>query len=234
MRSLIVMAMFVATLSNAAWNGYTETRDLELSADGVEMFEIDAGAGDIIVNGDPNAVDIKVKALIRVDDDEEGARAMIAKNLVLKLETKRGKAKLDAYFDDHFWHNENAAVDLEVQIPQGLAIFVDDGSGPMHIEGLSSDVGIDDGSGSIVIIGAGRVKIDDGSGSINITSVTGDVMVEDGSGDIKIRDVGGSVTIDDGSGGIDVKNVERDLEIIDDGSGSVRLADIRGAVRQDD
>lgn len=234
MRSLIVMAMFVATLSNAAWNGYTETRNLEVSADGVELFEIDAGAGDIVVNGDANATDITVTALIRVDDDEVDAREMIAKNLVLKLESTRGKATLDAYFDSDFWHSKNAAVDLEVQIPQGLAIFVDDGSGPMHIEGLGNEVGIDDGSGSIVVIGAGSVAIDDGSGSIKITGVTGDVLVEDGSGDIKIRDVGGNVTIDDGSGGIDVKNVEQNLEIVDDGSGSVRLADIRGSVHQDD
>lgn len=234
MRSLIVMAMFVATLSNAAWNGYTETRDLVVPADGVQMFEIDAGAGELVVNGDQNATDITVKALIRVDDDDDDAREMIQKNLVLKLETKRGKAKLDAYFDDNFWHNENAAVDLEVRVPHGLAIFVDDGSGPMRIEGLGSDIGIDDGSGSIVIINAASVAIDDGSGSIRISGVTGDVMVEDGSGDITIRDIGGTVTIDDGSGGIDVRNVEHDLEIIDDGSGSVRLADIRGSVHQDD
>jgi len=234
MRSLIVMAMFVATLSNAAWNGYTETRDLAVSADGLDMFEIDAGAGEIVVNGVANATEIKVKATIRVDDDDDDARDLIAKNLVLKLETDRGKATLDSYFENKFWHNDNAQVDLDVLVPQGLEIFVDDGSGPMHLEGLASDVEIDDGSGSIVVIGVASVAIDDGSGSIKITTVTGDVMVEDGSGDIRIEDVGGTVTIDDGSGGINVRNVEHDLEIVDDGSGSVRIADVRGSVRQND
>ncbi len=235
MRSLIVMAMFVASLSNAAWKEYTEARDLELSADGVQLLEIDAGAGSIAVNGDTNATSIRVKAIIRVPDNEEDARKLIEKNLILKLEMKRDRAVLDAYFDHSIWHVGNsAAIDLEVQIPQGLAIFVDDGSGPMTIENVGGDVGIDDGSGSIVVTGAASVAIDDGSGSIKISDVSGDVMVEDGSGDITIRNVGGTVTIDDGSGGIDVKNVEHDLDIIDDGSGSVRLSDIRGSIYQDD
>ena len=235
MRSLIVMAMFAATLSHAAWNGYTETRDLELSADGVDLLEIDAGAGSIVVNGDANANNIKVKAIIRIDDDEDDARMIIEKNLILKLEAKRGKAKLDAHFDHGAWRfNDSGAVDLEVQIPYGLNIFVDDGSGSMSIQDVGGDVSIDDGSGSIVVMGAASVAIDDGAGSIKISSVTGDVEVEDGSGDIKIREVGGRVTIDDGSGKIDVSDVELDLDIVSDGSGSVQLSDIRGAVHQDD
>ena len=51
MRSLIVMAMFASSLTYATWNGYTETRDLELPTHGVDILEIDAGAGSIVVNG---------------------------------------------------------------------------------------------------------------------------------------------------------------------------------------
>ena len=47
MRSLIVMAMFTASLSGADWNEYPETRDLELPADGIILLEIDAAAGSI-------------------------------------------------------------------------------------------------------------------------------------------------------------------------------------------
>jgi hypothetical protein len=217
MRSLIVMAMFAASLSNAAWNGYTENRDLAIAADGLDMLEIDAGAGDIVVNGSADSTEIQVKALIHVDDDDDDARKFIEKSMVLTLDAKRGTARLDAYFDSNFWGNDNAAIDLEVQVPHGLSIFVDDGSGPMRIAGIVGDVEVDDGSGSIKIVG-----------------VTGDVRIDDGSGSLSISDVGGSVSIDDGSGGIDVKNVEHDVEITDGGSGSVRLTDIRGSVYQDD
>lgn len=181
MRSLIVMAMFVATFSNAAWNGYSETRDLEVSADGVELLEIDAGAGNIVVNGDANATSIKVKAVIRVDDDEKDARRLIDKDLVLKLETKHGKARLDSYFEQNFWHNDGAAVDLDVHIPQGLAIFVDDGSGSMHIEGVLSNVGVDDGSGGIDVADVEHDldSIDYGNGSVQLADIRGAVKQND-------------------------------------------------------
>lgn len=235
MRSLIVMAMFVSSLTHAAWNGYTETRDLELSTSGIDILEIDAGAGSIVVNGVTDSSNITVKATIRVENDDDDAIKLISKNLVLKLEKKRSKAVLDAYFEQSSWrHNDSAAVDLEVSIPRGLAIFVDDGSGPMQINDVHSDVNIDDGSGSIEVSGATNVVVDDGSGSVRIANVTGDVEVEDGSGDIKVQSVGGTVTIDDGSGGIDVHDVGQDLDIVDDGSGSVRIADVRGSVYRDD
>ena len=236
MRSLVVMAMFASSLAHAAWNGYTETRELTLPAGDVDILEVNAGAGSILINGTPNASDISVKAIIRVpDDDEDDAREFIAEELVLSLEKKRSKAQLEAYFDQGSWGSrDSAAVDLEISIPQGLELFVDDGSGSITIADVGGDVGIDDGSGSIEITGAANVAVDDGSGSIRISNTSGDVEVEDGSGDIKIRGVAGTVTIDDGSGGIDVKDVEQDLEIVDDGSGSVRIADIRCTVTRDD
>jgi DUF4097 and DUF4098 domain-containing protein YvlB len=215
MRSLIVISMFAATLSHAAWNGYTESRELEAPANGIERLEIDAGSGDIVVRGDASAKMITVKATIRVDDNERDALKFIEKDLVLDLKTKNGKATLDAYFDRSFWRHGEASVDIEVQIPQGLEIFVDDGSGSMHIEDVQGDVSVDDGSGSILVVGATSVRIDDGSGSVEIADVSGDVRVDDGSGNIKIRNVEGSVTIDGGSG-------------------SVQLADIRGEVYQTD
>ena len=97
MRSLVVMAMFASSLTYAAWNGYTETRDLELATDGIDILEIDAGAGGIVVTGAADASNITVRATIHVDDDEDDAIKTIEKHLVLKLEKKHDKAILDAY-----------------------------------------------------------------------------------------------------------------------------------------
>jgi hypothetical protein len=119
MRSLVVMAMFTSSLTYGAWNGYTETRDLELSTSGVDILEIDAGAGDAI--------------------------KLIEKHLVLNLEKSHSKAVLDAYFEQSAWHyNDSAAVDLEVSVPRGLAIFVDDGSGSVRIADVRGAVHRDD------------------------------------------------------------------------------------------
>ncbi len=234
MRSLIVMAMFVASLASANWKEYSETRELELAIDGISLLDIDAGAGSIEIRSDSDAPRIQVTAIIKVpNSDKDDAKKLIESNLKLTLVKTRSKASLEAYFDRGFWRSGNSAsVDLKIQVPHGLAIYVDDGSGSLRIEGVAGAVGIDDGSGSIIVTGAESVKIDDGSGSIKISQVSGDVFVEDGSGDITIREVGGTVTIDDGSGSIKVDDVEHDLIIVDDGSGSVQLSDIRGAIHQ--
>lgn len=235
MRSLIVITMFAATLAHAAWNGYTEDRNLELDTDGVSRLDIDAGAGSLAVTGVEELDRIEVTATINVpDEDEEDALKMIEDHLNLSLEKVRDEARLVAHFENFAWSwGDSPSVDLDVRVPQGIALFVDDGSGSMKIMGIDSDVGIDDGSGSIHVEQVGSVVIDDGSGTITVIRVAGDVEIEDGSGSITVERVGGGVTIDDGSGGIDVSDVELDLVIVDDGSGGLSVSDVRGDIIND-
>lgn len=235
MRSLIVIAMFTASLGHAAWNGYTEDRELELDTDGISSFEIDAGAGSLVVTGVEDLHKILVTATINVpDEDEDDAREMIEKGLRLSLEKVRDEARLEAAFEDYSWGwGDSPTVDLDVRVPHGLALVVDDGSGSMKIIDVMSDVSIDDGSGSVSVKGANSVVIDDGSGSVTVVGVTGDVEIEDGSGSITVEQVGGSVTIDDGSGSIDVEDVEHDLIIVDDGSGGLNVSNVRGTIDND-
>lgn len=236
MRSFVVIAMFSASLSYAAWNGYTEDRVLELDTDGVSRFEIDAGAGGLVVTGAPDARKISVTAKIVVPDkDEDDAREMIEKDLRLTLENIEGAARLEAEFADGGWRwGDSPSIDLDVRMPQGLALFVDDGSGLVNISDVYSAVEIDDGSGSIEVSVATSVTIDDGSGSILVTDVQDSVEIEDGSGSITVRTVGGGVKIDDGSGSIKVHDVGGDLVIVDNGSGGLSSSDIRGRVITDD
>ncbi len=235
MRSFIVIAMFTASLAHAAWNGYTEDRTLELDADGLTGFEIDAGSGSLVVTGVEDLQKIIVAATIKVpDEDADDAREMIEKNLRLSLENVRGEAQLISNFESKGWSwGDSPSIDLDEQVPHGLALEVDDGSGSIKIVNVHSAVTVDDGSGSLSIKGAESVKIDDGSGSITVINVNGDVDIEDGSGSITVERVGGSVTIDDGSGGIDVNDVEHDLIIIDDGSGGLNASNVRGNVDAD-
>lgn len=235
MRSFIVMAMFVASLSNAAWNGYTEDRDLELDTQGINTFEINAGAGSLVVTGIAELESIEVKARIYVPGEgADKAKKLIKEDLRLSLDKVRDRARLEAYFEHKSWgFGEQASVDLDVRVPHGLALVIDDGSGSLRIIDTNSDVAIDDGSGSIEIQQANSVVVDDGSGSIKIVRVLGNVSIEDGSGSITVEHVGGTVTIDDGSGGIKVKDVEHDLIIVDDGSGGLDASDVRGRIERD-
>ena len=235
MRSFIVIAMFTASLAHAGWSDYEEVRDLELDANGVSDFFVDAGAGSMTVNGDAGAKSIRVTATIQVDEnDEEKAREIIAKRLTLTLDRDGDSVVLQSFFKNGMWSSADGSVKLEIVMPAGIPLRVDDGSGSIVIEDIGADVEIDDGSGSLKIYNVGAVDIDDGSGSILIEQASGDVAIVDGSGSITINTVGGSVTIDDGSGSINVRDVEKDLIIAEDGSGGLSVADVRGNVERDD
>ncbi len=235
MRGFIVMAMFVASFAHASWMDYTEERDLALDADGIDSLEIKAGAGRMEVRGVDGQDDIIVKATIVLPDvDDDDATAFIEKRMRLSLDKRGDAAMLEATFEDGWLGTSGSArIDLEVTMPTGLALTIDDSSGSIEVEDTEADLKIDDSSGSIDIRNVGNVIVEDGSGSIEIEEAAGDVDVTDGSGSIRVRSVGGSVTIDDGSGSIKVSDVEKDLILVDDGSGSFKYSDVRGKVEQD-
>jgi DUF4097 and DUF4098 domain-containing protein YvlB len=174
-----------------------------------------------------------VTATIQVPDkNEEKARKKIESDMVLTLEKESDIAVLKASFDGGRWSwGDSPSIHLEVRMPDGLHLRVDDGSGSLEVSNVRGDISLDDGSGGITLdeVG-GSVRIDDGSGAISITGAGGDVTINDGSGGIKVRGVAGSVTVDDGSGSIDVSNVEEDFIVTDDGSGGINFSNIAGRV----
>jgi len=235
MRGFIVMAMFVVSLAQADSSNYTEVRELTLQSAGLTEFVIDAGAGSLVVTGADGAADIMVTATIIIEEkNEKDALKLIEKRLDLQLERDGERAELKSGFNSAWHWDGDATIDLDVRMPAGIALNVDDGSGSTTISGVTGDVLIDDGSGSIQVTNAGSVTVDDGSGSIKVSAASGDVFIIDGSGTIEIQGVGGSVRIEDGSGNIRVDDVEKDLIIVDDGSGGVTFTNVRGVVEQDD
>ena len=235
MRSLIVTALFLASYAGAAAGDYEEIRDLTVDASGIETLIINVGAGSLDVVGVDGLDTVVVKATIVIPDvNEDKARKIVEKDLVLTLESTSGKAVLKSEIDSRFWDfGSNGRVDLEVRAPSTMAVSIDDGSGSMDISNFSADVRIEDGSGSIDVKNVGALDIDDGSGSIDVSGAKGDVYVNDGSGSITIESVSGTVTIDDGSGSIKVSDVSEDLIIVDDGSGSLSFSNVRGTVEED-
>lgn len=237
MRSLLIMTMFVASLAVAADDGFEEERELTLASRGIDILSIDNGAGSIDIRGVSGASEISVLATILVPGrNDDKARKKIADDLVLTLDKESDIAVLKAYFEEGGFLNfgDSPSVRLEVSMPEGMHLTIDDGSGSIDVDGVRGDVMLDDGSGSITMVDVGGdIEIDDGSGSISVSSVGGDISINDGSGSIKVRGVAGTVTVDDGSGSIDVSDVEEDLIIVDDGSGGLDFSNIAGRVETD-
>jgi len=236
MRTFLILGMFTASLANAAWRDYQETRDLTLDAAGIGTVVIEAGAGSLEVRGNADANAISVTALIQVPEKEEKALKIIESDLVLTLERDGDSAVLNGYFESNGWGwGDSPSIRLEVEVPDRVGLEVDDSSGSIIIRDVSGEIDIEDGSGSLQMSNVGgNVRIEDGSGSVSVEGVGGDISIDDGSGSITVRDVRGSVVVDDGSGSIKVTDVGADLIIKEDGSGSLNFARIEGRVEKDD
>ena len=200
------------------------------------MF-IDTGAGSLTVEGVDGLDSIEVTATIGVDgiSNEEKARELVEKKLKLSLTERGDRIVLDSGWDSGMWGpGREAWVKLEVRMPSGLALEIDDGSGSIVVDNVRAAVRIDDGSGSIRVENLdGLLNIDDGSGSIKITDINNDVTIDDGSGSLSIDGVTGNLRIDDGSGSVDMKNIGGTVEI-EDGSGSINAKVIGGDFILDD
>ena len=215
-----------------------KTRNLALDAAGINLLEIDCGAGFLKVKGNKDSQAIKVKAEIYIDvTDTKDFDEIIEKELRLELKQHGKKAKLEAGFEQtgpvlsrFFGSSISKRIDLTIEVPEYLSLAIDDGSGTIYIKNVNGDIMLDDGSGSVEIFNAGgKIKIDDGSGSLDLRHIGGSVYIEDGSGSILCDDIQGDCVIDDGSGDLTVMNVTGDVTI-DDSSGSIEIDTVNGDV----
>ena len=233
MRGILILAMFAASLTDAAWAGYEEVRELTLDTQGIDALNIDAGAGSLHVVGLSGSSKITVTATINASDISDAkALEKIEHKVVLTLEQDGSTADLKAHFHNGFfgWRRRRS-IDLEVHLPEGLRLAIKDGTGSIEVENVRGDLSVIDGTGSIALNKiAGNVKIKDGTGSITVSGVGGDISVRDGTGDIKISEVTGSVTVNDGTGDIDVTDVGKNLIIVNSGTGGFRYSNIGGYV----
>ena len=226
---LLFLSVFSVALTGCVINIKVQRADLSLqenlslSAKQLTHFDIEAGAGFLVLTGDNSATEISVQADIRTTE---------AKNYTLELERSGNSAKLVAKHHSHsgYWEGSSPSIDLTITMPANLTLNIDDGSGDIKVSKLKNAFVLEDGTGSVSINDiTGDVIIDDGSGDLTITNVVGNIEIDDGSGNLTIREVTGKVTIDDGSGDIDVNRVGS-LKIIDSGSGGLSISKVEGEV----
>ena len=197
MRSLIASALFLASFASMAGDDYVETRELSVAADGIQSLDIRAGAGSLAVVGvaGDDAIEVTARIIVPGADSDEG-QEIVAEEARLSLDREGETARLRSRFERMFWgFGSDGRIDLEVRVPQGMALVIDDSSGEVDVERVGADVSITDNSGSIDVDGVAALKITDGSGSINAANAAGDVNIKDGSGSITHTGVVGHVDI---------------------------------------
>ena len=203
---------------------YELDREVEIPVSDASLLSIVAGSGELAVEG--RAGQSQVLAVGRVCASDEA----YLEDLQVTVERVGSEIVLSAHYpESRGWGGRGTArIDLDVSMPLGMAVDIDDSSGSMEVFG-SGDLGIDDSSGSIHVVGAnGSVRIDDSSGGLEVRDVAGDVELRDGSGGIDVRDVQGIVRVSDGSGGIEIAEVDQDVVVEADGSGSIDVRSVGG------
>ena len=247
---LIVAASFIPRRADA-FEVYTSPRNADVSSVGANSIRIEAGAGELRVEGRSDISQVRVRGTAKAN-----SRSRL--DDIKLIAERRGnvvfiKADMPEYHGS-IWNamhgDYQQALDLVIEVPNSLpldvvdgsgnaelnntgAIEIEDGSGELFVRGAHGDVRITDGSGNITIDGVeGSVRVSDGSGNIRSKNVTGNFVVgEDGSGDIDVSSVGGSLRVEnDGSGNIDVDRVAGDFVVDNDGSGTIRYDTVKGSV----
>jgi DUF4097 and DUF4098 domain-containing protein YvlB len=239
----------IGSAAHAQWSSpYTAPRNAVVDASGARSVEVEAGAGSLRVEGKPGLKQVQVSGTARSSSQQ------FLNQIKLIAERRGDVVFIKAEFPDQNWRSDNdnvsAALDLVIQVPQGINADISDGSGDTKIFNVGS-LEARDGSGDFSVDGAaGTVHITDGSGDLRIENVGGDVSVTDGSGDINVRNVTGSFIVEsdgsgniyatdirgsvivqnDGSGGIEVNKVGHDFKVESKGSGSIEYTAVSGRV----
>jgi hypothetical protein len=210
-----VAAVLISAFSTSALAddcAFSAKRDLDLPAAGVSQLGLQTQAGDLRIVG--------VAGLATIELRGKACAASAEQLEKLQLQHRGGGERLEVSTtapddkDMKLFGSNYAYINLEVRLPQALALE------------------LMDSSGDIEITDAGAIALTDSSGDIKIRDPRGDVRIRDTSGDIEIDEAQGNVVVaTDSSGDISIDGARRDVTVEDDSSGDIEIKKISGTAR---
>ncbi len=232
MKTPIALIALLAAGTAYGWDDckYSKNVDVTLDVANSEQLAITARAGSLSIVGKPGTTEARARGKVCASEEEwldeselltEGGR------------TARMDVSLPDLGDGWSWGNRYVSMDLEIEVPDGLALDIKDSSGEMEVRGTGA-LEIQDSSGEIELVDIhGPVTLEDSSGGIEMTDIGGDVLViSDSSGDIRGRNIQGSVRVEkDSSGEIRFRDVTGDFIVERDSSGDIIAETVGGDFR---
>ena len=92
-----------------------ESRVLTLDMHGLSSLKAEVGAGQLVIQGDKNASEVKVFADLEYKEDDKD-------NIILFLKKRNGEAFLKADYDRSGWAgNDSMSIDIRVVLPSATA-----------------------------------------------------------------------------------------------------------------
>ncbi len=252
--TLILTGLAVALFASPtqAWNNCRHKSEFNAAVDaaGVTSVEIFALAGDLRVRGRAGEDRISAEGQGCVSEED------MLTVMDITMQRDGDQVRIFAEMPDitgetnRRWKNEYAVLDLDISLPDTVAVSVHDSSGDMRVENVTGAEVIDssgdmelvningdvlipqDSSGGISMREVGAVTIQiDSSGEIEIEDADSVTIANDTSGDIYLVRIQGDVLIgNDSSGRISVRDIGGNFVVENDTSGGIRYAEVAGAV----
>lgn len=228
---VLLLLLLIAADVQASDCEFERMFDQSLDVSGSQSLAISAAAGDLKIVGVSGSDKVKISGRICVSEEKWLDES--------RLETRSGdRAEINVVLPDvsgswSLWGSKYAYMDLEFEVPDGLALELRDSSGDIEIEDIST-LWLQDSSGDIEIRNvAGLVEIKDSSGDIEVSGLQGDfTIISDSSGDIRGSGIEGNVLVkSDSSGEIWFTNVRKDVVIEQDSSGDIIAENVGGDFR---
>lgn len=248
------LLILLALTAPPAWGWgsckYTADRQGEIAMDGAATVEVFALAGELRVTGRKGATTVTAAGEACVSREDmlpaiditvrrDGDRIQVLAEMPdISGETERR------------WKDEYATLDLEIELPNDVAVILHDSSGDLLLRGVASaevsdssgNMELEDIAGAVLIprdssgdiymsrVGAVVIQVDS-SGEIRIEQAASVTIANDTSGDINLEEIDGDVLIaNDSSGRISVRNVRGSFLVENDTSGGIRYSNVAGAV----
>lgn len=229
----LALALGAALLpARLAAQQHSSPRDAVVDARGATRLRVDARAGSLRIEGRPGLREVRIRGVARAID----RKYLDAMRLVADRSGSEVRVAVEIPEVRALLGRVQRVLDLVIEVPEGMAVDVDDSSGEAEIRRVGA-LRVKDSSGELVIEDVrGDLDVTDSSGNVSIAQVAGGVRVTDSSGELRIRDVRGAVVVDeDSSGEIDVRDVRGDVLVREDGSGGIRVDGVGGnlTVRDD-
>lgn len=241
----VVLSLFACgALANEC--RFVADRNLEIDPNGLRALAFELGSSDLRVEGVAGLNRIEVRG--RACASEEASLA----GLTVEQSRSGNRVTVIPHQAEHqtfsMFGSHYAYIDLQVRVPESLAIEVKTNSGDADIRGVAAldfsahsgdlllhrvagDVSVDVHSGDVIAEDIGSLNVRHaGSGDIRASGVRGDVKVGNvGSGDLGFAEIGRGVQVDSiGSGDINVDHANGDVLVGSIGSGDVNVVGIGG------
>ncbi len=206
----ILTALFLMVISASI---FSQTESINETFDRVKKVKLDVAIGDIeIVKSNSG----KTELAGEYNPDKLDVEILYSNgNLSVIEKTKRRN------------NNGNVNSKYRLQIPDGLEIKVNTGTGDIVLKDVSAESKINTGTGKILMEKyTGDSKLNSGTGSVELINSKGEITLNSGTGDVAIKNSDGELAANSGTGDVEVENAGGKISA-NSGTGDVVASNIK-------